>query len=121
LTASDSLGNSAAPVSIAVTVNGLPVIGAPASATVSQGSATAISGLSLTDTNGLLSATGLGIAGSGTTTLTISWSLAQVNSDLATVTDTDSSSAPDTIHLTASDSLGNSAAPASIAVTVSAS
>ena len=41
--------------------------------------------MTLTDTNGVLSATGAGgaITGSGTTSLTITGSLAQVNSDLA--------------------------------------
>src|SRR5258707_11090783 len=50
LTALDSFGNTAAQKQIAVTVNGLPVITAPATATVAQGSATAISGVSLSET-----------------------------------------------------------------------
>ena len=73
----------------------------------------------MTDTNGDLSATGAGgDPGSGTTSLTITGSLAQVNSDLGTLTDTDAATAADTITVNASDSFGNSAAPQSIAVTV---
>ena len=119
-----------------MTTNGLPVIAAPATATVKQGKGTAIAGVSLSesgdtagetftavlsDTNGLLSAKGKGITGSGTTTLTVTGSLTQVNGDLATLKDTDSVAANDTINLTASDGFGNVAAPASIAVTVTPS
>src|SRR5258705_517347 len=102
----------------------MPVITAPATAVVGVGKPIGISGVSLSetgnttgetftvtlvDTNGLLSATGTGITGSGTTTLTISGTLAQVNADLATLTDTDSNLAADTITLTALDSFGNTA------------
>ena len=93
-------------------------------ATVQQNQATAIAGVSvsetgnttgvnftatLSDTNGLLSATGSGVSGSGTTSLTITGSLTQVNNDLTTLTDTDASTAADTITVNASDSFGNSA------------
>ena len=133
LTATDSLGNQAAAASVAVTVNGLPVIAAPTTATVGVGQATAITGLSLSetgtttgetftvtlaDTNGLLSATGTGVSGSGTKALTVTGTLAQVNADLATVKDTDAATPSDTIALAATDSLGNQAAAASVAVTV---
>ena len=106
-----------------MTTNGLPVVTAPASVSVAQASATAIPGVSvaesgdssaetftatLSDTNGVLSATGAGVSGSGTNSLTITGSLAQVNADLATLSDTDPSSAPDTIHVSVTDSFGNS-------------
>jgi hypothetical protein len=123
----------------ALPVISAPVISAPAAATVSQGQATAISGISLSesgntagetftvtlaDTNGALSATATGggdvVSGSGTTSLAISGSLAQVNSDLGTLTDTDGTALSDTITLNASDSLGNTASPQAIAVTVTA-
>ena len=104
VTATDSLGNSAAPKDVSVTTNGLPVVAAPASATVTQATATAVSGVSVSetgstagetftatvsDTHGLLSAAGAGISGSGTSSLTITGALAQVNADLATLSDTD--------------------------------
>ena len=57
--------------------------------------------------------------GSGTTSLTITGSLSQVNADLATLSDTDPSSGSDTITLTAKDSFGNSAQQQTIAVTAS--
>src|SRR5208337_2683826 len=97
LNASDSFGNTAALQTIAVTVNGLPVITAPASATLGVGETGAISGVSLSesgdtsgetftvtfaDANGDLSATGIGVSGPETTSLTITGSLSQVNSDL---------------------------------------
>ncbi len=48
--ASDSLSNTATPKTISVTTNGLPVISAPASATVNQGVSTAVSPVSLSET-----------------------------------------------------------------------
>jgi serralysin len=112
---------------------GVPTLTAPLSATVNQGAPTPIAGLSLAeianvagetftvtlaDTNGLLSATGTGVTGSGTTSLTISGSLATVNSDLATLSDTDATTPSDTITLIAVDSFGVAATPQSISVTV---
>jgi hypothetical protein len=112
---------------------GAPTFTAPASVTVNQGVAGPIAGVSLaevasidtetftvtlTDTNGLLSATGTGVSGSGTTSLTISGSLVAVNSALATLSDTDGTASSDTITLNATDSFGVAAAPQSIAVTV---
>jgi hypothetical protein len=134
LVALDSFGAAAAATTIAVTVNGAPVITAPATATVGKSTATAISGVSLaetgntagetftvklTDTHGLLAASGTGITGSGTNALTLTGTLAQVNADLATLTDTDATTPSDKIKLTATDSFGNSAAAKTIAVTVS--
>ena len=136
LTASDSLGETATAQTLSVTVNGSPVIAAPTSATVTAGKATAIHGVklsesgntsgaetftvTLSDTNGLLSATGKGITGNGTTTLTITGSLATVNKDLAKLTDKEAAAGSDTITLNATDSFGNAATPASIAVTTTA-
>jgi hypothetical protein len=132
LTADDSFGNSAAGQHIAVGSSGLtPILAAPASLTVAEGAATAISGVSLSeagsvagetftvtlsDTYGLLSATGSGVTGSGTTSLKISGLLADVNATLATLTNTDSVTASDTISLTADDSFSNSAAGQHISV-----
>jgi hypothetical protein len=80
--------------------NGPPGITAPATATVGVGEAGAIGGLSLAETgntsgetftvtlsdkHGDLSATGTGVSGSGTTSLTITGSLSEVNADLADV------------------------------------
>ena len=53
------------------------------------------------------------------TDLVISGTLSQVNADLGTLKDTDNSAGPDTITLTASDSFGNAATPATVAVTAS--
>ena len=66
----------------------------------------------------MLSASGDGVAGSGTTKLTITGSLSQVNAELATLTDTDGTVGSDTITLRANDSFGNQSAPQTIAVTV---
>ena len=133
LSAKDSLGGAAAPAAITVIVNGAPVLTAPASTAVNQNSATAISGLALsetgntagetftvklTDTAGILSATGTGVSSSGSTSLTLTGSLAQVNSALASLTDTDASTTADTIKVTASDRLGEAAAAVGLAVTV---
>jgi len=134
LSTTDSLGNKAT-ATVAVTANGLPIITHPATATVGVGTLTAISGVSLsetgttagetfavtlTDANGLLSATGTGITGSGTKAMSVTGSLAQVNADLTTLKDTDASTLPNTINLSATDSLGNKAA-AAVAVTVNGS
>ncbi len=133
--ASDAYGNVSAAATQNVTVaTNVPVIAETSpTATVAQGQATAISGLSLSetdagaseifsvtvsDTNGYLSTTGETVTGQGATTLKIVGTLAQVNADLAALEDTDSSTAPDTIAITASDAYGNAAAPASIGVTV---
>ena len=95
----------------------------PVCGSAAQGQATAISGISisdvsppnktftvtLADTYGRLSANtnaaggGGTIKGAGTTVLKISGSLAQVNADLTTLTDTDSSANGDTITIYAND------------------
>jgi serralysin len=118
---------------VATDVANPPTLTVPPSATVNQGAPTLIAGLSLAeianvtgetftvtlaDTSGLLSATGTGVSGAGTTSLTITGSLATVNADLATLSDTDATTASDTIALNAVDSFGVAAAPQSIAVAV---
>ena len=128
--ASDSNGGNASPASIEIAVNEAPVTAAPTLVAVVTGQATAISGIilseagntsgetftvTLADANGDLSATGSGISGSGTTNLTITGSLSQVNDALATLTDTDASTASDTITVNAIDSLGGEA-PGAISV-----
>ena len=107
-----------------------PSIIAPSTATVIQGEPTTISGvrvtdtgpydfrMTLSDTNGLLSATGTGVSGAGTTSLVLSGTIAQVNADLGTLTDTDANIVNDTINLAGFDNLDDSADPRSIAVTV---
>ena len=94
------------PVQIAVTVNGQPVIAAPSSVEAPADEATPIPGVSISETgdtntetftvvliddngDGDLSASGSGVYGNGTTSLTVVGSLAQVNNDLATLKDTD--------------------------------
>ena len=131
MTATDSFGNAAAATSIAVTVNALPVIAAPATVAVGA-TATAIPGLAvseagtttgesftvtLADPNGVVSASGTGVSGSGTTKLTVAGTLAQVNAALGTVTDTDAAGTADTLTVNAADSFGNNAAPVSVAIT----
>ena len=130
--ASDSFGNAATAQTIAVTANGAPVIAVPGAQTVSLDRTTTISGISLsesgntggetftatvTDGTGVLTATG-GVQSNGGHTLTFTGlSLATLNSDLATLKDTDGTAGPDTITVNASDSFGNSATAQTIAVT----
>ena len=77
--------------------------------------------VTLSDSNGQLSANSLASGGGGTvtgpgTTLTISGTLTQVNADLATLQDTDPTPGPDTITVNVTNSLGNSATAQTIAV-----
>ena len=75
--------------------------------------------MTLTDTSGLLSASGAGtITGAGTASLTIAGTLAQVNADLAALTDKDASLTADTIAVNASDSRGGAAVQQTVAVAV---
>ena len=126
--ATDAFGNTAGAKTVAVTVNGAPSISAPTSATVAQNVATAISGVSVSsgntsgetftvvvsDTSGVLSAntgtTGGGgtiTSSSGSKTLTIAGMLSQVDADLTTLKDDDSSTSADTLTVAATDSFGN--------------
>jgi hypothetical protein len=138
--ASDNRGGTAPAQTIAVSVNAPPVISAPASALVQQGVATAVTGVSVSDTDagsanetitvtladtaGLLSATtnavggGGTISNAGTTSLTITGTLAQVNADLTTLTE--QATAADSIVVNASDNRGGTAPAQTIAVSVNA-
>ena len=124
LTASDSFGNAATPATVAVTANGAPVITVPGAQTIGQNQLAAISGISVTesgntggetftatvtDSIGVLTATG-GVQSNGGHTLTFTGvSLTTLNSDLGTLKDTDGTAGPDTITVNASDSFGNAA------------
>ncbi len=130
--ATDSLGNTAPVSTIAVTVTAQTLsILAPSTLTVTAGAATSVVGVSLsepgsiagetftallTDTTGVLTATGPGVSGSGTAALTVTGSLAQVNAALATLADTEATAGSATIVVNATDSLGDSAGPVDIAV-----
>jgi VCBS repeat-containing protein len=109
---------------IAVSTNSPPVTTVPAFQLTQQGIATRVSGLSvadsdantagetitvvLSDTNGLLAATGTGVSPSGPTQLTITGTLAQVNAELGTLTLQEITLAPDTIDVATSDGRGGS-------------
>ena len=124
-----------------MTVNGAPSISAPTSAAVAQNVATAISGVSVSETgntttsgetftvvvsdsSGVLSANTGATGGGGTITpsngnktLTIAGTLSQVDADLTTLKDDESSTSADTLSVSATDSFGNSATK-SLPVTV---
>ncbi len=137
LTASDSLGQTATPAKIAVSIEAAPVITAPATAVIGSGKLDPIKGVSLaesgatsgelftvtiTDAHGDLSfssqAPGTTVTGSGTAKLTVLGTLAEVNSTLATLEDIDATTGTDKISLSGSDNKGNIGSTASIAVTV---
>ena len=139
LTATDSVGHSAGAQTIDVTVNSAdaPTLGiaAPGAQTVEVGLAASIFGVglseatatsgetftvTLTDTNGDLSVSGAGgtINGSGSNDLVISGTLAEVNSYLGTLSDTNGTTGSDGITLIATDSVGHSAGAQTIDVTV---
>jgi hypothetical protein len=119
---------------IGVTVTPLPplTVAGPATVAVTQGNATAITGVSVSepgsvanemflvtvsDTDGLLSAIGTGVSNSGTNNLRILGSLSQVNDALATLSDTDPTTAGDAIIVSTLDGFDNIATE-SIGVTV---
>jgi hypothetical protein len=83
----------------------------------SNAATTDIYTVTVSDLQGLLSASGSGITGSGTTNLTITGSLAQVNADLATLRDLDMAAGSDTITVIATVN-GGAGATARIPVTV---
>ena len=129
--ATNSLNNGAASAIIPVTVNGPPVISVP-DPVIGVGQTAAISGVSisetgntagetftvaLTDTHGVLAATG-GSFDAATHKLTISGSLSQVNADLTTLSDTNGTAGTDNITVQATDSFNNSATPQTVGVTV---
>ncbi len=78
--------------------------------------------VTLADARGLLSAStnaiggGGAITGSGTTQLTITGTLAEVDADLTTLADHEKSAGTDTISVTATDGRGGNAAPLNISV-----
>jgi autotransporter passenger strand-loop-strand repeat protein len=132
INATDSLDDSATPALVAVTV-GAPIVSIPRSPTLTTGKATHLGGISLketgasptasftltlTDTNGILSATGAGVSGGGTS-LTITGTLAHIGAALSKLSDDDMVAGPDTITLTATDSFGNTSTK-ELAVTASA-
>jgi len=133
VSAEDGFGSIATQsVGVTVTPPPAPTVVAPATVALTQGNATAITGVSVSesasaanamfsvavsDTNGLLSATGSGVTGSGTANLAIAGTLAQINADLATLSDTDPTTAGDQIIVSAQDGFGNIATE-SIGVTV---
>src|SRR5262249_47115735 len=70
------------------------------------------------DTNGLFSAVGNAVTGSGSNSLSITGSLSDVNVALATLTEANVSTAPDTITLQVADNLGNVASTSTEATVV---
>ena len=116
-------------------VDGGALASAPAHASVTEGVATAIAGVSVAETGalasetftatlidsyGLLSATGPGVSGDGTTQLVVTGTLAAVNAALATLTDTLDFTTPDTIQVSAVDSLGFAGPSQAISITTPA-
>jgi hypothetical protein len=132
---SDAAGNAANQATQPITVHEIPpTINAPTSQTVQPGTPTPVPvsiaessdttgetyTVTLSDTYGVLTATGTGVSGSGSTSLTISGSLSQVNTALGTLKDADSTLGADTITLNASDSpFGNVATQKTINITAS--
>jgi autotransporter passenger strand-loop-strand repeat protein len=134
VTAVDAFGRSVG-AKTKVTVNGAPAVTVPATLALTAGKAGKIAGaavkesghtagetftLTLSDANGLLSATGPGVVDSGTTSLTILGSLSRVNADLKSLKDSDPTAGTETIQVTATDSFGNGTTKP-IIVTIAAS
>jgi hypothetical protein len=91
----------------------------PSATAIGQSSAqSAIFTVTVADSHGLLSATGSGITGLNTTQLTIVGSLSEVNADLATLRDLETTAGSDAIRVTAVDSNGNISLPVIIPVAV---
>ena len=132
------VGHSGGDSLISFAVNALtPELSAPTSATIEEGAPYDFTSVGLAETGaasdetftvtlsdsyGHLSANapaqgGGTIFGSGTTSLSISGTLSQVNTALSTLTDTSDSTVDDAITLNAYDSLGNNAAEQSIEIT----
>jgi hypothetical protein len=120
--------------------SGTPSISAPGTSTVGLGQVGSVGPVTIAETptssgeaftltvsasNGTLAANTGATNGGGTitpsngnTTLTVLGSLVQVNADLTTLTDTEPTTASDTISYTLSDSNGGTANPASTSLTV---
>ena len=123
LAVTDSLGGSGS-ASVTLNLNGAPTLtGVPASAPAVVGKPVALGGVqvsesgstvgetftvTVTDAGGVLKDTGAAntISGSGTASVTISGTLAQVNGDLANLTDTPAAGGTDTVSFAVSDSFG---------------
>ena len=126
-------GGAATPASFSVQTVAPPTITAPSSEALVQGldnpltfsidEAGSFYGetftVTLSDANGLFSASGNTVTGSGSDSLSISGSLSDVNAALATLTVADPSTAQDQIALNVTDSLGY-ATSTSLGVTVMA-
>ena len=139
-TGSNASGYSGALPTEVLTITGTvaadtaPVLSAPGGITTNAGAATPLTGIALTagsqdpsrvytvtltDAQGLLSAAaanGVTETGNGSTSLALTGTRQAVNAALGTVTDTDSRLTPDTITVTARDTLGNNAAAQTILV-----
>ena len=116
--------------------NGPPVFAGPASTIIGKSVATAIAGVSLsesgsqvgesytvtlTDTHGLLALNQSGadvVTGSSSTDVTITGALTDIDNTLATLKDTDATAGSDTIALSATSAHGGAGTPFDIAVTV---
>ena len=120
VTVTDHFGNTTTET-IDVTVAAAPTISAVAAqtiginqlhaisvGTVAEANGTETFTATLTDTHGVLAASG-GSWDSSDHTLTISGSLSALNTDLATLTDTNGTAGTDNITMTATDSFGNRA------------
>jgi hypothetical protein len=135
VTAVDAFGVSAAGVSVPVTVNGPPALVTPGAQSETVGVTAAVAGVSVSEVGattgetftvrvsdrfGSLAASGAGVTGSGGKTVTFMGALAQVNTALATLTETEAAAGSDTISLSVTDSLGNASPTATVAVTTRA-
>ena len=136
LHAVDQFNVSSATQNLAVTVNSLPTISAPASDVVGIGQSAVLSGLGVnesgnttgetltvivSDSQGLLTGNTSGggaIANNGTDDITITGTFAQVEAILGALAIKEASGTSDTVTVTATDGFGNSATPASIAITI---
>jgi FG-GAP-like repeat len=135
VTTSDLIDGSSASKNIGVAINAADdTVGeqVPASITATAGMSTAISGIqviddglngetfavSVFDNTGILSATGA--SNSGTTSLSITGTLSQVNAALSTLTYRNSTAGGDTITVTTSDLIDHSSASKTIGVTINA-
>ena len=132
----DQFGSSSATQTLAVTVNSLPAISAPASDVVGVGQTETFLGVGVTengnttgeslsvvvsDATGVLTgstASGGAIANNGTHSITVSGTFAQVDAILAALTLNEAGGTSDIVSLTAADGFANSATPASVSIIV---
>ena len=126
VSATDTPGDNAGPISIPVAA-AVPILAvvAPGRGDGRESAPTAIPGVSLSEPGaapdetftatlsvgaGVLTATGTGVTGSGTASLSIAGTLDTVNAALATLSDSESVNGDDLISVNASDNLGNTGA-----------